>query len=132
MRETLEILNDINKLVVELEVKYKQAQDKSTQLDRMLSQIYHEIEFESMDAVAMMKKYKELKGVLKLRRSYKNRVERMKVTRGHFSSGSINEAINNYSKSKSGQSKKQFKDRISEELRKELLKEIDNMNNEGE
>ena len=127
MRETLEILTDISKLVEELEIKFKHAREKTTQLDRMLVQIYHEIEFGKMDAVAIMKKHKELKGVLKLRRLYKNRLERMRVTRSTLSKGAVNEIINNYSKSQKGQSKKQFKDRISEEIRKELLAEIEDM-----
>jgi len=76
-----EILDTVSTKVEEIEVLYTMSIEKHSIIDKMVVQLLHEIELENVDAVSMMKQIKELKGVLKLRRKYKDNVDYLVVVR---------------------------------------------------
>ena len=131
VQKARETLLQLKEKIHELEVMWKTLNAKQSSIDKMIVQLEHEIEIQNLDAVGMAKKYKELKGIFRLRRKYKNEIEVISTTRSLYSENNINTCISNFNKSKDGQATKRFKDRITEEVRKELLKEIELMREES-
>ena len=120
--------NELEKMkssVSVIDEQFKMCSEKQSQLDLLLIDIYHEIELEKLSAPEMMKKYKELKACLTIRRRYKNMLEYINIVRGSIKTGNFDGAIKGIESLDKREGNKKYHHRIKAELREEILSEMD-------
>ena len=121
--EVENILSDVEKL-------YNECREKQGILDKLKNDIEHEIELDKMDAVAMVKKFKEYQSVLKLRRKYKDNVAMLRSYRSKFSLKKLNNVRNSVKQINTNQQCRGYKYRVKSEVRDEILEEINSIDRE--
>ena len=122
------ILDSIKSIDVELkkiEDAFNSATKKQSMLDNLRNDIEHEIELDKLSAVEMTKKYKELQACLRLRRKYKDELEYLLAIRDSVNLTLTKNAKERVEKVDKKLSNRTYNIRIKQEVRDELLKELE-------
>lgn len=120
-------LHNIKQSIDIINQQYKENSTKLSQIDLLISDLYHEIEFDKLTAPQMMIKFKELKACLKIRRTYKNEHEYLQSVVSSLNNSKIEVAISNSNRVEKKESEKIYKKRIKDEVRNEILKYADEL-----
>jgi len=122
------ILNSIEVINSELEnieKMYAEATEKQSILDNLRNDIEHEIELNKLSGSEMMIKYKELQACLRLRRKYKDGLEYLLSIRIGLNLTQVKNAKENISKVDNKLINRDYSNRVKQEVREELLKEME-------
>jgi hypothetical protein len=115
----------IKKSTEVLEDLYNESVQGQSLLDKLLLDLEHEIEFNKYDAIHMMKKYKELRDFLNLRRYYKDCQEVLTETRKFMILPRAMQIEGSYNSVKLRQDKRKYTNRVSQSERALLTSVID-------
>lgn len=117
----------LEKILEEIESTYEEAKEKSSILDQIRNDILHEIELDNLDAIAMTRKFKELKATLKLRRKYKDNVNYLIKFRQNLNLKMSKKTIASIKGLEKQLDKRKYSNRIESSIRKEILNEVENI-----
>lgn len=121
----LESIKLINVELGKIEHEFDRATRKQSMLENLRNDIEHEIELNKLSGSEMMKKYKELQACLKLRRKYKDELEYLLIIRSELNLDRTKVAKESVLKVDKKLSDRKYKHRIKQEVRDELLKELE-------
>ena len=109
-------LQTITNSILAIQNLHKEASSKISQTDLLLSDLYHEIEFEKLTAPQMMVKFKELKQCLKVRRQHKVEFEALQSVVASLDSNKLHSIVK-----VSNKTEKKYRTKIESSVRKEIL-----------
>jgi len=118
-------IKEIELIIQELETNYNYCNEKQSQLDKIIVDIEHEIEFDSVDGSTMLLRYKEFKSALRLRRMYKDKVAEYLSIRANINPNIIISANRQLDKIIIDRDSRGYRHRIKKELRKEILNNME-------